>query len=297
LKILITGAGGLLGSEISAKAGQPASSNLRISQIIRLSSRKVPGFLTADITSEEGIRRICGSDWDILVHAAAWRNPDQCENERDGALRLNAWATEQLASEAGRRKAKMLYVSTDYVFPGSNPPYKEEDTPSPVNYYGETKLLGEKAVLGQCQNSLILRVPLLYGMAAGLQKSDLLNGTLKALSSDKPWNMEDSIVRYPTYTGDVADAIFFLLDRNASGIFHFSGQDRTSRYKITATFADIFGRSMKNIVRLERAPATEARRPHDSHLGMDKILSMGFPLPMPFAERIKFLKPQITREL
>ncbi|HBC88206.1 MAG TPA: hypothetical protein DCZ94_14745 [Lentisphaeria bacterium] len=300
MKILLTGARGLLGSEISLLADhlilKKTKSNLRISQITGVSSGKHEGFLTADITTENGIEKICSADWDTIIHTAAWRSPDQCEKDKAGAFRINSWATEQLASEAAKRKAKMFHISTDYVFSGTNPPYKENDKPSPVNYYGETKLMGEKAVLKLCENPIILRVPLLYGMAAGLQKSDLLYGTLKALDSGKPWPMEDSIVRYPTYTGDVAKAIFFLLKKNASRIFHFSGQCKTSRYRITATFAEIFSISMKNIVRLEKAPETEARRPNDSHLAMGKILSMGFPPPMPFVERLKLLKGEIEKE-
>ncbi len=294
MKILITGANGLLGSDIvhSAAGRQPQAY-----EIIKACSKPSAGFLSADLTTETGIRKISESEWDTLIHTAAWRNPDQCDKDKGGAHRLNAWSTEQLASEAANRGAKMLYISTDYVFPGTNPPYKENNNPSPVNYYGESKLLGEKAVLNLCADSCILRIPLLYGTRGGLAKSDLLAGTLKALSSEKPRTMEDSIVRYPTYTGDVAEAIFFLLEKNASGIFHFSGQDKTSRYRITATLAKIFGKSMKNIVRLEEAPKTEALRPHDSHLGMEKILSMGFPLPLPFDDRMRSLKDEIEQAL
>lgn len=294
LKILITGASGLLGSDIVNSAEQRYS---HISAIMRVCSKPSAGFLSADLTTESGIKKINESDWDTLIHAAAWRSPDQCERYRSGSHRLNTWATEQLASEAANRGAKMLYISTDYVFPGTNPPYGEDDIPSPVNYYGETKLEGEKAVSNLCGNSCILRIPLLYGIRGGLAKSDLLAGSLKALDSENPCPMEDSIVRYPTYTGDVAEAAFFLLEKDASGIFHFSGQDKTSRYKITATIAKVFGKSMKNIVRLEEAPKTEAVRPHDSHLGMGKIISMGFPVPMSFEDRIRKLKPEIEKAL
>jgi dTDP-4-dehydrorhamnose reductase len=294
LKILITGASGLLGSDIVHFSEQKSA---QFPKIIKVCSKPSVGFLQADLTTETGIRKISESDWDILIHAAAWRSPDQCEKDNLGAHRLNAWATEQLASEAANRGAKIFYISTDYVFPGTNPPYKEDDIPSPVNYYGETKLQGEKAVLNLCGNSCILRIPLLYGIRAGLAKSDLLAGTLRALESEKPWPMEDSIVRYPTFTGDVAEAVFFLIEKNASGIFHFSGQDKTSRYRITETFAKVFVKSMKNIVRLEEAPKTEAARPHDSHLSINKILSMGFPLPMTFEERIILLKPEIEKAL
>ena len=294
MKILITGASGLLGSDIVHSAGQKRP---QIFKIIKVCSKSSPGFLSADLATEEGIRKISESDWDTLIHTAAWRSPDQCDKDKSGAHRLNAWATDQLASEAAKRSAKMLYISTDYVFPGTNPPYNENDSPSPVNYYGETKLEGEKAVLKFCTNSCILRIPLLYGIKGGLAKSDLLAGALKTFDSVKSSPIEDSIVRYPTYTGDVAEAVFFLLEKNASGIFHFSGQDKTSRYKITATIAKVFEKSMKNIIRQEEAPKTEAVRPHDPHLNIEKILSLGFPVPMGFEERLRLLKPEIEQVL
>ena len=294
LKILITGASGLLGADIVHSAEQKSP---QISNIIKVCSKPSAGFLSADLTTEEGIRKIFESEWDTLIHTAAWRNPDQCDKDKRGAYRLNAWATEQLASETASRGAKMLYISTDYVFPGTNPPYMEQDSPSPVNYYGETKLEGEKAVSKFCTNSCILRIPLLYGTRGGLAKSDLLSGALKALDSEKLCPIEDSIVRYPTYTGDVAEAVFFLLEKNASGIYHFSGQDKTSRYKITATIAKIFKKNMKNIVRLGEAPKTEAIRPHDSHLSIEKILSLGFPTPIRFEERLRLLKPEVEKDL
>ena len=150
MKILITGASGLLGSDIVHSA---ARRRPQISNIIRVCSKPSAGFLSADLTTEQGIRKISESDWDTLIHTAAWRNPDQCDKDKSGAHRLNAWATEQLASEAANRGAKMLYISTDYVFPGTNPPYGENDSPSPVNYYGETKLQGEKTVLELCGDS------------------------------------------------------------------------------------------------------------------------------------------------
>ena len=94
MKILITGASGLLGSDIVHSAERRIP---QISNIIKTCSTPSEGFLPADLTTETGIRKISESDWDTIIHAAAWRSPDQCEKDKGGAYRLNAWATEQLA--------------------------------------------------------------------------------------------------------------------------------------------------------------------------------------------------------
>ncbi len=120
MKILLTGASGLLGSDIACSADKKRP---QISGTVKVCSNLRPGFLAADLTTEAGIGKIDGEDWDVMIHSAAWRSPDQCEKDRAGAYLLNVWATEKLASLAAKRGAKMLYISTDYVFPGTNPPW------------------------------------------------------------------------------------------------------------------------------------------------------------------------------
>lgn len=288
MKLLITGASGLLGSDIVYAAEQK---NI---DIVKLCHTPRDGFIDVDITTEEGISTVSDLEWDAVIHTAAWRNPDICENKTDETYRINVWTSEKLAELAAERSAKFVYICTDYVFSGSNPPYAEDSEPSPVNYYGKSKLLGAQKVIDKIPEASSLRVPLLYGIRAGLEMSALLNGTLTALESKEKWQMEDSIIRYPTYTGDVANATLLLLEKSEGGIFHFSGQDRTTRYKITELFAEILGKSMENIQHLETPPATEARRPKDAHLTMDKILELGMPAPLCFAERVKLLFKELN---
>ena len=120
--------------------------------------------------------------------------------------------------------------------------------------------------------------------------------SLRALDSEKDWNMEDSIVRFPTYTGDAARAVFFLIRKNAVGIYHFSGQDQTTRYRMTLEMAEIFKKKPAGIVRLDEPPPAEARRPRNSQLSMNKILTMGFHRPIHFGERLLSLKNEILKQ-
>ncbi|OGV46481.1 MAG: hypothetical protein A2017_20565 [Lentisphaerae bacterium GWF2_44_16] len=286
MKILVTGSSGLLGSDIVFTLKK---NNI---EVIRQRRRPENGFIAADITTADGIATIAGLEWDAVIHSAALKDPDKCENEKDATFRTNVYATEKLAGLAEARKAKFIYISTDYVFPGTNPPYSEEDRPSPVNVYGESKLKGEEKVSSICKDYRILRVPILYGIRAGLKHSALLYSPLSVLLSGKECPMEDSIIRYPTYTGDVADAVLLLLRKGASGIYQFSGEDKLTKLGICKLIAEIFNLKMNNIIRLEKPPEGETVRPHDSHLKTDKIMSLGMNTPLPFRERLEMLRKE-----
>jgi dTDP-4-dehydrorhamnose reductase len=290
MKIVLTGSSGLLGSDIALEALKQKQALIGL---CRHPSK--PFEIEADIT-KDGIAKIANLDFNCLIHTAAWRNPDECESDRDGTYLINVEAVKALAEIARKKNSLFVYISTDYVFSGENPPYSEESAPCPVNYYGETKLLGEKAVLQKIPNAVILRVPLLYGVNAGLAKSAALMTSLRALDSGKKWDMEDSIVRFPTYTGDAAKAVFFLIRKNAAGIYHFSGQDQTTRYKMTVEMAEIFEKKIVSIVRLDEPPPAEAKRPRNSQLSMNKILKMGLPPPIHFGKRLRLLKNEILRQ-
>ncbi len=301
MKLLVTGASGLVGSEIVLKANKLGISESdtihkngpRISQILKLSLNPIEGFISADISSEDGMKKIEALDFDAVIHCAAWRDPDRCLKNKEAAFKLNFESTKRIAEIAASKKAYMIYISTDYVFDGKNPPFSEDSTPSPVNHYGYTKLLGEKAVSEVSPDFAILRIPLQYGVSAGIDRCPLLMTSLKALHSEKDWPMEDSIVRYPTYSGDVADALIFMLSRSLNGIYHMSGQDKTTRYRLTLQIGEILGLNTRQIIRLSNPPAGEEARPHDSHLSIDKLLHLGFNMPIPFAKRIDMMKDSL----
>jgi dTDP-4-dehydrorhamnose reductase len=288
MKILVTGASGLLGTDIVLELA--ASGH----EITKNSFSERPGFVAADISTPKGMSKLTNLNWDCIVHTTAARDPDSCEKDKDAAFKLNVLASEKLARAAAKKKAKFIFISTDYVFSGDNPPYKETDVPSPVNYYGETKFEAEKRILSICPDAIIIRVSILYGINAGLKASPLLYSSLKAIESKAKVFIDDAIIRYPVYTGDVAKALNFLLSKNASGIFHFSSDDKTTKYKMAKEMASVLGKDSSHINPLETVPAaTLARRPLDSHLDLSKIRSLGFPSPAFFRERISSFKDRL----
>jgi S-adenosylmethionine synthetase len=145
---------------------------------------------------------------------AANRFPDRCNSDPEGTRALNIEASRSLAAAASSRSIFLLYISTDYVFPGTkgDAPYEVTDTPKPPNLYGETKHDGEKAVLGEYKKAgregwgVVLRVPVLYGHAESPSESAvnvLMDAVWKAQEKDVRVSMDHWALRYPTNTEDV----------------------------------------------------------------------------------------------
>lgn len=280
MNILVTGASGLLGSDIVQHA------TLAGHQVIKHCNQERPGYLSANLATATGLEAICNANWDTIIHCAAIKDPDQCEKAPEKAYEINVKATARLAKFAAENNRKMVFISTDYVFDGTNAPYAEDASPCPLNAYGKQKAEAEQAVLSASTNHIILRIPIIYGIAAGLEKSLLITAALKAINSTTECWMDTRVVRYPTYTGDIARAILLLLEKKTQGIFHISAQDKTSKYGICQIIAEILGKSTSHIEAKESDPTKEANRPEDAHLAIKRLENLGFAIEKPLKERM-----------
>ncbi len=156
--------------------------------------------------------------FDILVNGAAFTNVDLCESERDAARRINATAAGHMAKIASARGARLIHFSTDYVFDGSlDRPLTEEDTPTPVSWYGKTKLEGEELVLAADSRHLAVRVSWVFGPAKPSFIDAILN---RARTESRVEAVEDKFSS-PTYAVDCAEwlAPFLRLD-TPGGLYH-----------------------------------------------------------------------------
>lgn len=168
-KVLITGASGLLGRAVKKEFERDAAW-----KVLGLAYSRAGGDLRKiDLSDFEAVRDVVNEFRpDVIVHAAAERRPDVVDNNIDLATKLNVDVSQNLALVAKASNSFLLYISTDYVFDGNDPPYKPEDQPNPLNTYGHLKWAGEKAVLNAYpQRSGILRLPILYGEVEHLEES------------------------------------------------------------------------------------------------------------------------------
>ena len=243
----------------------------------------------------------------ILSKGAENRFPDACNSNPAAARRLNASSTKHLARCTSSRSILLIYISTDYVFPGirGQAPYKWTDCPIPPNIYGQTKLDGEEALLNYTEGTglgVVLRVPVLYGHVEpeGNNRESAVNVIMDALwkSQDKldapsaeKVKMDDWALRYPTNTEDVA-RVCVDIGRHYLGVLargdvqanvklpfvlQFSSEDKMTKYEICRIFGEIMGLSIDGIVADNDGGGSGrgTTRPYDCHLDTSGLKHLG----------------------
>jgi dTDP-4-dehydrorhamnose reductase len=213
MKIVIVGAGGRLGAAL-VRDFRP--------------KYDVAGFDHAqfDLSNLEDLREKVGATtFDVLINAAAFTNVDACETERDRAFLINAEATGILAEICNEKDAKLIHVSTDYVFDGEKrAPYIEEDQAHPISAYGESKLAGEKNVLAAEDGHLVVRVSWVFGP----DRPSFIDAMIKRAQQDEKIDAISDKFSTPTYTHDIARMLPQFFDRGVTGVLHFANAGKCS---------------------------------------------------------------------
>ncbi|XP_030315074.1 methionine adenosyltransferase 2 subunit beta isoform X2 [Calypte anna] len=228
----------------------------------------------------------------VIVHCAAERRPDVVESQPDAASQLNVAASGNLAKEAAGVGAFLIYISTDYVFDGTSPPYKENDVPNPLNLYGKSKLEGEKAVLENNEDAAVLRIPVLYGEVERLEESAVTVMFDKVQFSNKSANMDHWQQRFPTNVKDVAAVCRQLaekrmLDPSVKGTFHWSGNEQMTKYEMACAIADAFNLPSSHLRPITDCPVVGALRPRNAQLDCSRLEMLGIGQRTPFRTGIK----------
>jgi dTDP-4-dehydrorhamnose reductase len=208
-KIAIVGAGGRLGSAL-----------LRAYR----NTFDVAGFNHAelDLGNLQNVRATLEPlEFDVLINSAAQTNVDRCETHPDEAYLLNAQAPQVIAEICKERGAKMIHISTDYVFDGEKrDPYSEDDSAEPISVYGESKREGERRVLEASNRHLVLRVSWVFGP----DRPSFIDNILKRARESESVEAVADKFSTPTYTHDVATMLpAFFADSSAAGILHYAG--------------------------------------------------------------------------
>jgi len=175
---------------------------------------------------------------DVVIHCAARPTVDWCEHHPDEARTLNVSATEALADACTQINARLVFLSTDYVFDGVSGPYSEDDRTNPINVYGRLKLEAEQAVQTRLKNSLIIRTTNVYGF--DLQSKNFVMGILPRLARRERVPAAVDQFGNPTLVQDLCSTARELLGSGASGIFHVVGPDFMNRVEWAQTVATVF---------------------------------------------------------
>jgi dTDP-4-dehydrorhamnose reductase len=290
MNILVTGATGFLGREVVARLSQEHN-------VTGLGHRHGgPDIRQVDIRDRAAFRQaIEAAAPDLVVHGAAYREPDFCERQPEECARLNVETVRTLCDTLPPA-AHLAFVSTDYVFDGAHPPYREDSPRSPINEYGRSKVRAEDLALAR-PNSLVLRIPLLVGAGPTFEESGFLAEVVRRHLDDRsPQPCDDALIRHPTWIRDVAEALAFLVARGAEGVVHYGGDEALTRYGMVVAAARALGRPSDHLSPSTAAVARPAARPPDSHLATDRIRAMGFARFTPFAEVVRAFAARFPAE-
>ena len=291
MNILITGASGLLGRSLFKRL----SANPALNVTGTAFSRTGNGLRQLDLTDFAQVReRLRELRPQLVIHCAAERWPDRCAEQPDAAWALNVDSSAQLARFCDERGAQLVYISTDYVFDGSAPPYSVDDATNPVNFYGRSKLAGENAVLAN-GNHWVLRVPWLFGPVLELGESGV-TALLDTVRKRVPATLDDWAIRYPTSTEDVATVLEQSVTEIAagekfSGIYHWSGDTACTRYGLAKLVAEACGLPADHLSG-DPAPLYAEPRPHNCRLDRSRLEKMGISTDEPLRQQLeRYLRP------
>jgi dTDP-4-dehydrorhamnose reductase len=278
VKILITGADGQLGTDlcIALKGHDLARLTIRDGDIADL-----------DFISGQALKH-----WpDVIINTASFVRVDDCEDQRELAFRVNSLGAKNVALAAQEIHAKLVHISTDYVFGGEaaprHIPYLEADEPAPCNAYGASKQEGDSHVRRACKNHVIVRSSALFGVAGAMGKGGNFVETILKLAKERPeLRVVNDQVFSPTYTRDLADKIGQIIETDFSGIMHVTNSGICSWYEFTMEILKQAGLKTPVVPITSAQLSQKAKRPGYSVLGHGELQRLGMDDLRPWQEAL-----------
>ena len=253
VKLLITGALGQLGTDLVLSAQMSGH------QVVAASHNDL------DITDISQVGRVVGeANVDAIIHAAAWTAVDACESDSQKAMAVNRDGTANIVSVAREYGARVIYISTDYVFDGTkSTPYIESDLPNPQSVYGASKLAGEQQI--DLTTDQIVRI----SWVCGEHGANMVKTILRLAASNPTLTFVNDQIGSPTFTSDAAPAIVELATSDSAGIWHLTNQGSTSWFGFARDVLSAAGQDPNRVIATTTEllqPARPAKRPANSVL-------------------------------
>ncbi|MCF2519494.1 NAD(P)-dependent oxidoreductase [Dyadobacter sp. CY351] len=296
-RILITGSNGLLGQKlVDLLAGNEQYETFATAKgTNRLGVSDGYHFREMDVTDAVQVDEVLTEvKPEVIIHTAAMTNVDQCEMEKDACWKLNVTAVEILIAACKKHNIFLEHVSTDFIFDGTSGPYKEEDEPNPISFYGWSKFAAEKAVMHSDIQWAIARTVLVYGIAHDMSRSNIILWVKKSLEEDKAIKVVTDQFRTPTLAEDLAMGCYLIADQRAEGVFHISGADFLTPYEMAIMAADYFSLDKSLISPTDASAFTQpARRPPRTGFDLKKSRNILGYEPHTFREGIALMAKQI----
>ena len=262
MKILLTGVSGQLGYDVERELDRRGIEHLGTS------SREL------DITDREAVERLMESYRpDAVIHCAAYTKVDLAEDEPERCWAVNADGTRNLAAACREIGAKMLYISTDYVFPGTGEQFRRTDDPvSPVNTYGRSKLAGELAVQSLLEKYFIVRISWVFGKNG----NNFVKTMLRLAETRAELSVVCDQIGSPTYTADLAPLLCDMVQTERYGVYHATNEGRCAWSEFAEAIFALAGRQVAVHPIPTSAYPTKAARPLNSRMSKESLRDNGF---------------------
>lgn len=277
MRLVVTGSGGQLGSDLCRMLANETV---------------IPKDLPeCDLTRSEIEAKIYDAKPDVIIHAGAYTDVDGAERTPDLAMAVNREGTARVARAAARAGARLIYVSTDYVFDGAaTVPYTEQDAPNPINAYGMSKWLGEQAVLASGADALVVRTAWLYGHHG----KNFVKSIMRAARQEPGLRVVSDQRGCPTFTEDLASALIALMEKKVGGVIHVTNRGDCTWHEFAEAIVCEMGLTVPVVpIRTEEAGRV-AKRPRYSVLNQDRLGSLGLMMPEWRRSLAQFVKAQAS---
>ncbi len=298
MKILLTGANGLLGQKlvelILRKGEHKLIATARGKN--RLPIQEGFTYQSLDITNKIEVATVIGKyKPDAVINTAAMTNVDQCELEKEAGWDANVNSVKYLVEACEAHNCYLLHLSTDFIFDGTKGPLTEEETPAPVNYYGEGKLAAEKIIINSNLKWAMARTVLVYGVVADMSRSNIILWVKNSLESGKAIKVVNDQWRTPTLAEDLAMGCYLIVAQQAEGIYNISGKDMLTPYDMALKVRDYFDLEGSLISKADSSTFSQpAKRPAKTGFMIDKaIKELGYN-PHSFDEGIEIIANQVA---
>lgn len=283
-RLLITGASGFLGWNLSRLACRDWTVHGAVhAHMIDIAGVRIHRVDLTSIRAVTECFRLIRPE--AVIHAAAVANPNTCQLHPAESARVNVDASLHIAALCRDAGIPCLFTSTDLVFDGNHPPYRENDPTSPVCVYGAQKVLAEEGMVRACPDATICRMPLMFG-DPGPASSSFIQPMLRTLREGGTLRLFTDEFRTPVSGRDAALGLLLVLRKGESGIIHLGGRDRVSRHAFGVLLAEAFGIRQARLApcRQQDVPMP-APRPRDVSLDSYRAFALGFD-PAPLASSL-----------
>ena len=299
-RVLVIGSNGLLGQKVAEILVRGSVYTITLASQEEKPIRPLMSaeYIPLDITVKKDVKRVVfATEPDVIVNCAAITDVDACESKRELAWKINVSGVENIIEAARKDNAKLVHISSDYVFDGKSGPYSEDDRPEPLSYYGKSKLASENALRASGIDYFIARTMVLYGFAPGV-KSNFALWLINNLEKAHAVRVVDDQYGNPTLVDDLAFGIASAIELGRTGIYHIAGRDIVNRYEFALQLARVFEFDPALITPIKTAQLRQpAPRPLKSGLLTLKAeVELGYK-PSSVAQGLSILKGQLTKTM